>query len=229
METRLIFYKKRRFKKIMKLTSLLAIVTFFTFSLLIIRLLPGTYSNFSAETQSTGTIQNASSSDLIAVNIEKIKYEKNCKIKSSISIKNISTINIPLTVELLTKNGGNHSSSTNLEPNSTFSTNPNDVDNLSNRCETKEIKYRIIGFNGYIDEIYTLPVDHQKLAASKENNGNEQTLTISQDIIGKTEPQNSVIDQKEENKVVLPGNESAQNNSDVVGPPSLDSGDQVNP
>lgn len=226
METRLIFFKKRRLKKTMKVTGLLTVLVFLTLSLTTIRMLPGTFAYFTSETQATGTIHNASSADLITVNTGKIVYEKNCKIKSSISITNKSTIKIPITVELLTKNGGNHSSSTTLEPNATFSTNPNDVDNLPNRREIQNIQYRIIGFNGYIDEIYTLPVDQQRLEASKDkNNAKEVTPTKSQEIIEKAEPQNPVVDQIDG----LPNTEGTPNTSGDEVPPSSDKGDQVTP
>jgi hypothetical protein len=170
-------------------------------------MLPGTFAYFSAETQATGTIHNASSADLIAVNSGKISYGNNCEIKSTISIKNKSTINIPLTVELWVKKGEKHSRTTILEPNSTYSANANEFKNLANRCEIQEIKYRIIGFNGYIDDIYTIPIDQQKLMATKgKNNAKEVTPGNSQEIIQNAETQNSVVEQNNENKDGLLGN-----------------------
>lgn len=177
MESRLSLYRKKRSKKTIYITILFVSIVFFTTFFFINKLLPGTFAFYTAEVQSSGTISNASSSDLIEVDTGKIDYEKNCKIKSSITIRNKSTIEIPITIELLTKNGGNHSTSTLLKPNSIFSTNPNDTDQLPNRCEFQEIKYRIVGFNGYVDEIYTLPVDQRKLAESKDS-GKVNTLSL---------------------------------------------------
>ncbi|PLR77245.1 hypothetical protein CU633_11925 [Bacillus sp. V3-13] len=204
MEQRLCKYKKRRWKSKLKLTGLSLIFFGYIFTIFL-GSLPGTFAWFSSSASSMGVIKNSTTSDLLLIKTGDVIYEKNCKLTSSISITNISAVKIPLTVELLTKNGGNHSSTIDLEPGATFTTNPQDADNLPNQCERAEIEYHILGFNGYIDEIVSIPVDQAKLLATiekKEEKAENEQSNQQTEVPAPDESQEN----KQESEIPVPEN-----------------------
>jgi hypothetical protein len=81
---------------------------------------------------------------------------------------------IPVTLELLSKNEGNHSNTKLLKPGKSFTSNPNDTDNLPLNCNATEITYHLVGFNGYIDEDISIPLDQEKLLATLEKRQKEE-------------------------------------------------------
>ncbi|MBH0164248.1 hypothetical protein IHV12_04935 [Fictibacillus sp. 7GRE50] len=181
MEKRLEKYKKIRKRKVTKLT----ISALLIFYLLIIsfnsNFSESTYAWFSVEANSNGEIKNAVTSDLITINTGEVDYLKNCKVKSIITLTNISTINIPITLELQSKNNGNHIKSLVLSPGNSYISNPNDTDNLPHNCDATEITYHLYGFEGFIDEYISIPLNREKLLATiqepkkgQDNNQNKQ-------------------------------------------------------
>lgn len=123
-----------------------------------------TYAWFTSKTTASGQITNASRSDLLQITGD-IQYEDNCQLRSTVTIKNISTISILIRLELTSKSGGSYVSKT-LQPNESFISNQNNTANLITNCHIKEVKYDFTALDAYIDEPFIITVDQEKLKAT---------------------------------------------------------------
>lgn len=139
-----------------------------------------TFAWFTSKSTASGEITNATTSDLLLIS-GSIQYARNCKIRSSITIKNISTINIPYTLRLIGKNGATHEISQTLKPNESFTDNLNNPDNLLNDCKIKQVEYHLTALQSYIDESVILSVDQEKVNASVEQEEREPTTEKKED------------------------------------------------
>jgi hypothetical protein len=157
METRkwkYIMIRKKQNQRVAVLLSIAVIYIIFSFFL---KSMPVSYAWFTANTSSKGQIVNAAASDLIKIIPEQVTYDANKNIKAKLSVQNISNIDIPLKVELLVNNRVVNISSILLSQKDTYTTGTEDIKDIS--AETKDIKYRIIGFNGYINEVINYHVN----------------------------------------------------------------------
>ncbi|ASK63526.1 hypothetical protein CFK37_15875 [Virgibacillus phasianinus] len=121
-----------------------------------------TFAWFTSQSSASGEITNATTSDLLQINGE-IQYGENCQLKSSITIKNISTIDIPLSIERISKNGGTDEISKTLNPNESFTSNPKNPDNQLTDCTTKQVMYHLTALQSYVDEAIVLSVEQEKI------------------------------------------------------------------
>jgi hypothetical protein len=188
-----------------------------------------TFAWFTSQSNAQGNITNATTSDLLTISYGEVEYLKNCKVKSSITITNISNISIPITLSLLSKNNGTHSKSLILQPGESYTTNPNDTNNLPHDCEATEITYHLYGFNGFINENKSIPLDREKLLATihKPEKKLEETdqEKAQEDQEDQEETLNDEIKETTESNVEenstepLPENqESEQNNNEELPP-----------
>ncbi|MBM7585452.1 hypothetical protein JOC86_001994 [Bacillus pakistanensis] len=125
----------------------------------------GTYAWFTSESSASGVITNATTSDLLRMKGD-IQYGENCQVSSTVTIQNISTIDIPFSLELISKNGGTDVISKTLHPNESFTSPPNKISQRQNDCTIKQIEYDLTALNSYIDEPFILSVDQEKLKAT---------------------------------------------------------------
>ncbi|MGG3470160.1 hypothetical protein ABES02_22075 [Neobacillus pocheonensis] len=216
MESRMKKYKHIRQKRYRRLIGMLSLGGAYIFIAFFLQSLPVSYAWFNASASSTGQIVNATTADLIEIVPREIEYGKNGKVRTSISIKNISDVAIPLRVELLWNNKILTSTSTTLKPNTTFSTNQEQIDAVTN----KELQYRIIGFNQYIDEMVSVPIDQGKVNASKEvENPLKRTITKFKPK-AEEEPAKITDDNKETPQEEPPDNStnSVESNEQPVNP-----------
>ena len=156
MESRKWKFRKKRHKTIIRVTVLLSLILIYLGIWLSLKSLPATYAWFNASFSSNGQIINATTSDLIKVIPSNPIFTQDGNVKFDIKIKNISDTAIPLMVEVLMNNEVWDSTTSNLQVNGTFSRREKI---LINQLDNKNIKYRIVGFKGYIDVTYSLPLD----------------------------------------------------------------------
>lgn len=178
MESRKWKRKTPTYMKMKRLTIFFSLLVAYLGLSLFLKMLPGTFAWLTSSTKANGQIQNATSLDLLTINPEEVQYGRNGRVKSRINIKNISTISIPLKIELLPNNQG-IASSTILKPNSTFTTNLIELSFSLKKSDIKHIQYRIVGFNGYIDEIITVPIDQEKLKSTIEKTNEEAVQAVN--------------------------------------------------
>lgn len=172
MEPRSWKYIKKNNNYFKKIAVLMGIIMTYSVFCIFLKSLPGSYAWFNASANSKGQIVNASTSDLIKVVPENIIYEEDGKVKTLLSIKNISKIKIPLSVELVLNNQVFDTTSITLYQNDTFSTGWEEIKEIP--LGTKDIQFRIIGFNGYIYEVISSKLDQEKLKMTMISNDNHQ-------------------------------------------------------
>lgn len=95
-----------------------------------------------------------------------VRCPQDWKSPNGISIRNISNITIPLTVDIIVNHHVLYSTSTLLKPRTTFSSMNKEVDLMMSNDEA--IQYRIVGFNNYIDEMLSITIDPIKVKAAVE-------------------------------------------------------------
>lgn len=173
MEPRKWKYNNKRQMGSQKVIVILSIVITYVVFSFFLKSLPVSYAWFSASTSSKGQIVNSTTSDLIKLRTDKILFDKTSKVKVKLLVKNISKVNIPLKVELMLNQQVLDSSTIVLDQNDTFSTDWEEIKEIP--LDTNDIEFRIIGFNGYIDELISLGVDQEKLRSTmSSNNDNYQ-------------------------------------------------------
>lgn len=161
MEPRKWKYNNRRKTNYKRVTFLLSIVMIYAIFSFFLKSLPVSYAWFTADTSSKGQIVNATTSDLIQIIPDRVIYDNNRRVKAKLSVRNISNIDIPLKVELIVKNQVLDTSSILLYQNDTFTTGWEKIDHIPE--DAKDIQVRIIGFQGYINEMVTYNIDQEKV------------------------------------------------------------------
>jgi hypothetical protein len=121
-----------------------------------------TFAWFTAQSNAEGRITNAKTADLLDINLGKVKYLNNCQVQSSVKITNISNIDIPIKLDLLSDSQSKYSKSKVLKPGQSLISATKDSDYLPS-CESTEIKYYLFGFQGYVDEEIVIPLDSAKM------------------------------------------------------------------
>lgn len=139
-----------------KIIILLSLALGFSFALLYLKLMPASYAWFHAAVSSKGEIVNSTTADLLAFQSGNLIFEEDGTVSPKISIKNISTISIPIKVELILNNQVIDTSSQLVLKNEVY-TPPFKRINLDIRNE-HTLQVRIIGFEHYIDELFSLPM-----------------------------------------------------------------------
>lgn len=178
-----------------------------------------TFAWFTSESTASAEITNSTTSDLLWIKGE-IQYEENCQISSTVMIKNISTIDIPFSLELIGQNGSTHVISKSLHPNEIFTSNPNETHNLLNDCTIKQVEYDLTALNSYIDETIILTVSQEKLKATAKQKEND--LPAPDKIDTQTEEEDVDLPPKEEESTddpSLPPGKEEESNEDATKPP----------
>lgn len=154
--------RRKRYIKVGFFTSLVGIL--FLISSVILSSIPGTFAWFTSETKATGTIQNATTPDLLTIKGSEVIYGKNCSLAHTISIKNISDLDTTVRVSVVTNEGQKVLREQHLNPNETLWTNPKDLTAiLANDCSTDHIEYRIHAFTNFVSEPFVVTVDPTKM------------------------------------------------------------------
>jgi hypothetical protein len=128
-----------------------------------------TFAWFTAQSNANGKITNASTSDLLKIDIGDVQYLKNCKLQTSVQITNISTIDIPIKLNVLNNNKGSESKV--LKPGQSLMS---ETKNPDSSCETTRITYHLFGFEGYIDEKIVIPISSDKMIKPVEKPEKEE-------------------------------------------------------
>jgi hypothetical protein len=212
MESRLLKYKKKHRKSNFKVYFAVSIIILLISFTVLINKIPGTYAWFATKSTAVGTIKNASTSDLVNIKVGKIKYLDECKIKSTITIKNISNTEIPIKIKIVKPNSQEKLvTEITLNGNDEYTTDPAVINLQDEQCSNQNIGYRVIGFNGYIDELIPVQVDLLKLQASSVNSATIQVNDNNTPVLPVSVPENV---QKN-----TPGNDiSTQGSSPVISP-----------
>ncbi|MBO9128494.1 hypothetical protein [Bacillus sp. 165] len=128
----------------------------------------GTYSYFTSEVKSTVSLQNATQDEIVEIETGEVQYDSSCKAVQSVSIKNIYSIDVPITID-----GTKYT----LTPGQQIS----HEQVLSDNCESfGEKMYHIVGFKGYFDHMVTANVDQEKLNPTVSE-GTENTSNVDQE------------------------------------------------
>ncbi|KON89589.1 hypothetical protein AF332_24025 [Sporosarcina globispora] len=178
-----------------------------------------TFAWFTSESTASAEITNATTSDLLWIKGE-IQYEENCQLSSTVMIKNISTIDIPFSLELKGKDGSTHVISKTLHPNETFTSKPNITHNPLNDCTIKQVEYDLTALNSYIDETIILTVSQEKLKAASKQRKNE--LPAPDKLDTQTEKEDVDLAPKEEESTddpSLPSEKVEESNESPTKPP----------
>lgn len=157
-----------------------------------------TYAWFTSETTASGQITNASRSELLQITGD-IEYEDNCQLRSTVTVKNISAIAIPIRLQLTSKSSRTYVSKT-LQANESFTTNPNKTANLITNCHIKEVNYHLTALDAYIDEPFIMPVDQEKLKDTVEQVKEEAIVErkTEEEPVEKEKSRDTVEQEKEE-------------------------------
>jgi hypothetical protein len=115
-----------------------------------------------AQSNAEGRITNAKTTDLLDIDLGKVKYLDNCQVQSSVKITNISNIDIPIKLDLLSDSQSHYSKSKVLKPGQSLVSATKDSDYLPS-CESTKITYHLTGFQGYVDEEIGIPLDSRKM------------------------------------------------------------------
>ena len=121
--------------------------------------LPGTYAWFTSETSASGSIQNATTEDMLQIESSEITYGDDCSIEHSLSVKNISDMSTNVTIFLQTGSGEEQMISQKLKPGASLKTAPDAISDLSGGCEATSVNYHIKGFVNYVDETFSVAVN----------------------------------------------------------------------
>ncbi|KAA0565864.1 hypothetical protein F0342_04025 [Bacillus sp. CH30_1T] len=125
--------------------------------------LPGTYAWFTSETSASGTIQNATTEDLLQIQASEIQYGSNCSIENTLTVKNISDMSTKVTISLQFGSGEELLTSQKLKPGESLNTAPDAITDMTGGCEATSLTYHIQGFINYVDETYSVAVDSNEL------------------------------------------------------------------
>jgi hypothetical protein len=178
MESRLLKYKKKQRKPDFMFYCVLSSIILLFCSAVLLSKFSGTYAWFAAKSTATGTIHNAGTTDLVNIKVGKIKYLGQCTIRSTISVKNISNIKIPIKIKLVNPNGQEKPvAEITLAGNTEFSSEPAVINLQEEQCSNENLGYRVIGFKSYINEWIPLKVDKSKLQAPTANPAINQVNT----------------------------------------------------
>ena len=157
-------YKKKNGKNKFRLILACSSCMILLCSITILSKIPGTYAWFETNSTAVGTIQNAKKSDLVEIQVGNINYIGQCKIKTALSIKNVSSTDIPIKIQLVNLNSKDKTvSDITLQGNSNYTTDSTMINLNKDQCSNNNIAYRVIGFNGYINEMIPIQLDFQKL------------------------------------------------------------------
>ncbi|MCR8850544.1 hypothetical protein NQ095_19165 [Rossellomorea sp. SC111] len=125
--------------------------------------LPGTYAWFTSETSASGTIQNATTEDMLQIGSSEITYGDDCSIEHSLSVKNISDMSTKVTISFQSGSREELIASQKLKPGESFKTAPDAISDRSGGCEATSVDYHIKGFINYVDETFSVAVDPAKM------------------------------------------------------------------
>ncbi|MCC5803183.1 prolipoprotein diacylglyceryl transferase [Rossellomorea vietnamensis] len=172
--------------------------------------LPGTYAWFTSETSASGTIQNATTEDLLQIGSSEITYGDDCSIEHSLSVKNISDMSTNVTISLQTGSGEEQVISQKLKPGASLQTAPDAISDPSGGCEATSVDYHIKGFINYVDETFSVAVDPAKMIQpivpqpeemKGEEKSKEQVETKVEET-EKAEPQEEAVETEEKTPVM---------------------------
>lgn len=201
-------------KKLMKTPIMVGFAVVYLGATLFFQSVPVTYAWFTSSSISKGYIQNATTSELINMIPSVIEYLENSRIKSQISITNISAVSIPLRIELLSNNEVIQSFTTILKQKGTYSTNLEELEALTDKDDLKNLQYRIVGFEGYIDEIISVQMDEEKVKSVIK----KETEEIKEEIKVKEDKQESSESDQQIEKVVEPVAENPVEKGEIKPP-----------
>jgi hypothetical protein len=191
-EVRLLEQIRKRKKKRHVIISMIIM----SYCLLFIGSKYDTFAWFTTQSYADGQITNAKTSDLLDIHLGKVKYLDNCQVQSSVKITNISNIDIPIKLDLLSDSQSNYSKSKVLKPGQSIVSATKDSDYLPS-CESTEITYHLFGFQGYVDEEIVIPLDLAKMIKPvelpkeekvEENKTEDQKAEEKQPEVNKEEP-----------------------------------------
>ncbi|MEH7299938.1 hypothetical protein [Neobacillus drentensis] len=158
MEPRSMKHNMKRKKRSTKIALLAGAVLIYMIVFIYLKSLPVSYAWMTASTSANGQIINSTATDLIKIKSNEVVYSKNGKADTSLSIENISGIEIPIKVELIVNKQPLDTASVSLEPTDSFTVNWSEITGIPMDAESMEIK--VIGFNKYIDERIIVPIEH---------------------------------------------------------------------
>ncbi|RIW31831.1 hypothetical protein D3H55_14490 [Bacillus salacetis] len=184
------------FLKYIKITALCISATMLSLYLFAETLssMPGTFAWFTSQTQASGSIQNATTSDLLKIHTSEINYGKNCSVRNSISIKNISNMDTVVKIALIGQGGEKLLVEKNLKPKETVKSDPEMAADHSPGCETEKIEYRVQAFKNFVNETYKLKVDSEKL---------KETIQVTEeDVPEKEQKEEAETDQTGEKETI---------------------------
>ncbi|QHE63357.1 hypothetical protein FHE72_21980 [Rossellomorea vietnamensis] len=171
--------------------------------------LPATYAWFTSETSASGTIQNATTEDMLQIGSSDITYGDDCSIEHSLSVKNISDMSTKVIISLQSGSGEELITSQKLKPGESFKTAPDAISNSIGECDVTSVDYHIKGFINYVDETYSVAVDPAKMIqpivtqpeeTKAEEKAKEQDETIEK--AEKAEPEEEAVETEEESPVM---------------------------
>ncbi|WML46664.1 hypothetical protein RCG23_13495 [Neobacillus sp. PS3-34] len=222
MYNRLRKFQSHRRKGYIKYTALSSALIFSLFYYMAgaLAATPGTFAWFTSETNASGTIQTATTSDLLKIEASDVDYRKNCTISNSITIKNISELETTVTVAVATNKGDKVLVSKHLNPGKSVTTNPDEITKLNNKCSLDHIEYKIKAFNYFVDETYTVAVDKDKMKQPADPPKKDESTS------DKAEPEKATTD-------TVTGTSQKTSNEDTKSPapdqPSVEEPSQVTP
>ncbi|SFA92304.1 MULTISPECIES: hypothetical protein [unclassified Bacillus (in: firmicutes)] len=168
METRKSKHGKRLKKRNRKMAFVSSCFAVYLGTAIIYQELPGTFAWLMDSSVAKGQIHNATSEEMLQMAIGEVKYEPNSKIKSQISIKNKSLVSIPLNIEVLINKKLVKTYTTVLDVGKSYTTELMESEILGKGKTLTNVQYRIVGFEGYIDQIVTVPLNQEKLKPTLE-------------------------------------------------------------
>lgn len=121
-----------------------------------------TFAWFTTQSYANGKITNAMTSDLLEIQLGNVKYLENCQVQSSVKITNISKIDIPIKLDLLSDSKSKYTKSNVLKPGQSLISATKDSNYLTS-CKSTKITYHLFGFQGFVDEEIVIPLDSTKM------------------------------------------------------------------
>ena len=114
----------------------------------------GTSAWFIGETEARGYIGNAKTEDVLSITSEVISYDMDETVAINIDIKNKSEVEVPIEFEGLKAS---------LSPGESFS----ELFHEKVSSEVTEINFQLTGFNHYISELITIPLNTKLILENK--------------------------------------------------------------
>ncbi|MBD7964934.1 hypothetical protein [Fictibacillus norfolkensis] len=121
-----------------------------------------TFAWFTTQSYANGKITNAKTTDLLDIHVGNVKYLDNCQVQSSVKITNISKINIPVKLDLLSDSKSKYPKSNVLKPGQSLISETKDSNYLTS-CKSTKITYHLFGFQGFVDEEIVIALDSTKM------------------------------------------------------------------